>query len=226
MFVLGAIGSLVFGWVGFCIGVFVPLFAQGVLGGSALSAGAVLLPNSLGWSAAAALSGPLVRPLGYRRMSVLGFGLLIVAGVLLLRLGPDASLTEVAVAMAVAGVASGALSPTLLLAIQNTVDPNQLGVATSLAMFLRNVGYSIGVSVMGAVLVGGLAARLNGAMSDPGALLVSGSPGALDPGLALPFRTALAAAMHDVFLVSLAITLIGIVAAARMTGWQKSAASG
>lgn len=219
-FFLGAIGSLVFGWVGFCVGVFVPLFAQGVLGGSALSAGAVLLPNTLGWSAAAALSGPLVRPLGYRRMSLLGFGLLIVAGILLIRLGPGASLTEIAVAMGVAGVASGVLSPTLLLAIQNTVDPNQLGVATSLAMFLRNVGYSVGVSVMGAVLAGSLAGYLGGAIANPGALLAAGPGASLDPALAALFRTALAAAMHDVFLFSLAVSLIGIVAAAGMSGWQ------
>lgn len=220
MFLLGAIASLVFGWVGFCVGVFVPLFAQGVLGGSALSAGAVLLPNTLGWSAAASLSGPLVRPLGYRRMSLAGFGLLVVAGVLLLRLGPDSSLTEIAVAMGVAGVASGMLSPTLLLAIQNTVDPKQLGVATSLAMFLRNVGYSVGVSVMGAVLAGGLTARLAGTVANPGALLVSGSSGPLDPGLVQPFHAALSAAMHDVFLVSLAITILGVVAAMKMTGWK------
>lgn len=221
MFLLGAIGSLVFGWVAFSEGVFVPLFAQGVVGGSALSAGAVLLPNTLAWSAAAAISGPLVRPLGYRRMSVLGFGLLVAAGILLTRLDHRASLTEIAVAMVAAGLASGVLSPTLLLAIQNAVDPRQLGVATSLAMFLRNIGYSVGVSVMGAVLAGGLAVRLGNAIADPGALLVSGDATALDPAVATQFRVALAAAMHDVFLLSLVVTGLGIVAAIGMTGWQK-----
>jgi MFS family permease len=194
-----------------------------VSGGTALSAGAVLLPNSLAWSAAAAIAGPLVRPVGYRRMCLAGFGFLLAAGLLLIRLDARSSLAEVAFAGSVAGLASGILSPTLLLAIQNAVDPNQLGVATSLAMFLRNIGYSVGVSVMGAVLAGGLAARLNGAVPDPGALLVAGTSAALDPALGALFRASLAAAMHDVFLLSVVITTIGLAAALRMTGWKEAA---
>ncbi|HEX5416342.1 MAG TPA: MDR family MFS transporter [Chloroflexota bacterium] len=220
MFLMGTIGSIVFGWVGFSIGVFVPLFAQGVTGGTALQAGAVLLPNSLGWSAAAAISGPLVRPLGYRRMSLLGFGLLLVSVAMLARMNQQSSLTEMAIAMTIAGLACGVLSPTLLLAIQNTVDPNQLGVATGLAMFLRNIGYSVGVSVMGAVLAGGLVVNLGSAIADPGALLTSGDTSTIDPAVITQFRAALAAAMHDVFLLFLIASVLGIVAALGMTGWH------
>ncbi|HEY8884383.1 MAG TPA: MDR family MFS transporter [Chloroflexota bacterium] len=220
MFFLGALASLVFGWVAFCVGVFVPLFAQGVLGGSALSAGAVLLPNTMGWSVAAAVAGPLVRPLGYRRMSLLGFGVLVLSEILLVRLNVTSSLTEVAISMALAGVASGILSPTLLLAIQNTVDPNQLGVATSLAMFLRNIGYSVGVSVMGAMLAGGLASRLGGLAVNADALVAAGATAGLDPAQAAQFHQALAAALHDVFLFSLVVSVLGIATAVGMTGWQ------
>jgi MFS family permease len=220
MFLMGTIGSVIFGWVGFSIGVFVPLFAQGVTGGTALSAGAVLLPNTLGWSAAAAIAGPLVRPLGYRRMSLIGFGLLVASEVVLARMTAQSGLTEMAIAMALAGIASGFLSPTLLLAIQNSVDPNQLGVATGLAMFLRNIGYSVGVSVMGAVLAGGLAVGLGSSIADPGALLASGDASTLDPALVAQFRSALADAMHGVFLLSLITSVIGIAAALGMTGWR------
>jgi EmrB/QacA subfamily drug resistance transporter len=220
MFLMGTIGSVIFGWVGFSIGVFVPLFAQGVTGGTALSAGAVLLPNTLGWSAAAAIAGPLVRPLGYRRMSLIGFGLLVASEVVLARMTAQSGLTEMAIAMALAGIASGFLSPTLLLAIQNSVDPNQLGVATGLAMFLRNIGYSVGVSVMGAVLAGGLAVGLGSSVADPGALLTSGDASTLDPALVAQFRSALADAMHGVFLLSLITSVIGIAAALGMTSWR------
>jgi EmrB/QacA subfamily drug resistance transporter len=224
MFLMGTIGSVIFGWVGFSIGVFVPLFAQGVTGGTALNAGAVLLPNTLGWSAAAAICGPLVRPLGYRRMSLIGFGLLLASGVILARLNQQSSLTEMAIAMLLAGLASGALSPTLLLAIQNAVDPGQLGVATGLAMFLRNIGYSVGVSIMGAMLAGGLAVGLGSSVADPSALLVGVGDGTtLDPALVALFRTALANAMHGVFLLSLATSVIGIAAALGMTGWRDAA---
>jgi hypothetical protein len=153
-------------------------------------------------------------------MCLIGFGLLVAAGVILARVDQNATLTELAVAMALAGLGSGVLSPTLLLAIQNAVDPGQLGVATSLAMFWRNIGYSIGVSLFGAVLASGLASRLGSAIADPGSLLVSGPATGLDPAVATQFRVALAASMHDVFLLSLAITCLGIVASIGMTRWQ------
>jgi EmrB/QacA subfamily drug resistance transporter len=221
MFLMGTIGSVIFGWVGFSIGVFVPLFAQGVTGGTALNAGAVLLPNTLGWSAAAAICGPLVRPLGYRTMSLIGFGLLFASGVVLALLNQQSSMVEIGLAMLLAGLASGALSPTLLLAIQNAVDPGQLGVATGLAMFLRNIGYSVGVSVMGAVLASGLAIGLGSSVADPSALLVAvGNGAALDPALVDHFRAALADAMHGVFVLSLATSVIGVAAALGMTSWR------
>ncbi len=226
MFLMATIASMVFGWVAFSVGVFVPLFAQGVSGGSALSAGAVLLPNTLGWSVAAAVAGPFVRPLGYRRMSLIGFGLLLAAEAVLTRMTAQSSLTEMAIAMVLAGLASGVLSPTLLLAIQNAVDPNQLGVATGLAMFLRNIGYSVGVSVMGAILAGGLAVALGSSIADPSALLAGGEAATLDPALVSQFRVALADAMHGVFLFSLVVTVLGIGAAIGMTGWQDRQAIG
>jgi EmrB/QacA subfamily drug resistance transporter len=221
MFLMGALASIVFGWVGFSMGNFGPLFAQGVFGGSALSAGAVLLPNTLGWSIAAAVAGPFVRSIGYRRMSLLAFGFMLAAGVVLLQLNEQSNLTQMAVAMALAGISCGILSPTLMLAIQNAVDPNQLGVATSLAMFLRTIGYSVGVSVMGAVLTGGLAVRLGSTIADPGSLLVAGAAEKLDPAIVSQFHAALSASLHGVFLVSLAVTFIGIAAAFGMTGWQE-----
>ena len=220
VFLMGAIASMVFGWVGFSVGNFVPLFAQGVLGGSALNAGAVLLPNTLGWSAAAAISGPLVRPLGYRRMSLIAFGFLLASGIILMTLTDQSGYPAIVIAMALAGISCGILSPTLMLAIQNAVDPNQLGVATSLAMFLRTIGYSVGVSIMGAVLAEGLAVRLGSSVGDPDSLLVAGAASRLDPAVVGQFRLALSLSLHDVFLVSLIVTFVGIATAFGMTGWQ------
>src|SRR5439155_21058638 len=101
------------------------------------------------------------------------------------------------------------------------VDPTQLGVVTSLAMFLRRIGYRVGVSVMGAVLAAGLAVRLGSSIADPGSLLVAGAAERLDPAILSRFHVALAESMHAVFLVSLFVTFIGIATAFGMTGWQK-----
>jgi EmrB/QacA subfamily drug resistance transporter len=218
MFVLGATASFAFGWVAFTLTAFVPMFVQGVIGGGARAAGIAVLAQSLAWSVAAAGGGPLVRPLGYRRMNLLGFGLVGLGYLGLLRLGPGSPLIEVVVPMVVMGLGNGACSVSQLLAVQNSVEPRFLGVATSLAMFFRNVGFAVGVSVLGAVQVGRLAERNGGVLPDTTGLLLGE---AAEPGLQL----ALAGSVHDAWTVSLILLALGLVAASQMTAWRVVGAS-
>ena len=206
MFLLGAIASFAFGWVAFTLGAFVPLFVQGVLGAGVRGAGLALLAQSLAWSAAAAAGGALVRPLGYRRMNLVGFGLLLAGYALMLPIGPGSDLVAVVPPMILIGVGCGLCSTSLLLAIQNSVEHAFLGVATSMAMFFRNIGLAVGVSVLGAIQVARLATRFGG--------------GAVDPRL----PAALAGSIHDAWLGAIALTVVGLVAASQMTGWQVAAA--
>jgi EmrB/QacA subfamily drug resistance transporter len=213
MFVLGAIASFAFGWVAFTLTAFVPMFVQGVIGGGARAAGIAVLAQSLAWSVAAAGGGPLVRPLGYRRMNLLGFGLVLLGYLGLLRLGSGSPLVEVLVPMVVMGLGNGACSVSQLLAVQNSVEPRFLGVATSLAMFFRNIGFAIGVSVLGAVQIGRLAERNGGVLPDTTGLLLGE---AAEPGV----QMALAGSVHDAWTVSLLLLGVGLAAAARMTAWR------
>src|SRR5437867_3261844 len=118
MFLLGAIASFAFGWAAFTLGAFVPLFVQGVIGGGVRGAGLALLAQSLAWSVAAAASGALVRPLGYRRTNLIGFGLLLAGYALMLPIGPGSDLVAVVPPMILIGVGCGLCSTSLLLAIQ------------------------------------------------------------------------------------------------------------
>lgn len=213
MFVLGTIASLSFGWTAFALAAFAPLFVQGVIGGGPRAAGVAVLASSLAWSISAAVSGPLVRPLGYRRMCLLGFGLMLFGYLGLQRAGVGTALYEIAAAMVLVGLGCGACSASLLLAMQNAVGHGQLGVATALAMFFRNIGFAVGVSVLGAIQHASLAGRWNGPAPDTGALLLGET---VDPAL----RAALAASIQDAWLVALFVLAIALVAASQMTGWQ------
>jgi EmrB/QacA subfamily drug resistance transporter len=218
MFLLGAIASFAFGWAAFTLGAFVPLFVQGVIGAGVRGAGVALLAQSLAWSVAAAASGALVRPLGYRRMNLVGFGLLLAGYALMLPIGPGSDLVAIVPPMVLIGVGCGLCSTSLLLAIQNSVDHSFLGVATSMAMFFRNIGLAVGVSVLGAIQVARLEERLGG-VPDTGALLLGT---AADPRL----PAALAGSIHDAWLGAIALVVVGLVTASQMTGWQVAAAAG
>ena len=58
------------------------MFAQGVLGGTAVDAGMVLTPILIGWPISSTISGRLLLRVGYRTIAIGGWALMVVGGVL------------------------------------------------------------------------------------------------------------------------------------------------
>lgn len=217
MFLLGTLASFAFGWAAFTLGAFVPLFVQGAMNGGVRGAGVALLAQSLAWSGAATASGALVKPLGYRKMNVLGFGLMLVGYVVMLRVGPGDPVVAMIPPMVLIGIGCGFCSTSLLLAVQNSVEHAYLGVATSMAVFFRQIGLAVGVSVLGAIQVARLGARANGGVPDASSLLLGAVE---DPAL----RSALAGSIQDAWLGAIALVVLGLVLSTQMTTWQTHAA--
>ena len=145
---------------------FVPLFVQGVLGGSATNAGLVLMPLILGLVGTSVGSGQLIARTGRYRWAIVSGPVVMALGFALLA-GLDSGSTRGAatLAMVVLGLGIGLVIQNLLLVVQNTVPSHELGVATSATQFFRNTGGTIGVSVMGALMTAGL--PLNAASASP-----------------------------------------------------------
>ncbi len=213
MFALGSIASLIFGCASNGLTTFVPLFVQGVLGGSPSTAGAGILPLTLGWSISAGVSGTLVRPLGYRTMNLVGFGLILIGYSAMLFATASIPLVFILIPMGIVGVGCGACSSSLLLAMQNVVGQELLGAATGLAMFFRNTGFAIGISVLGAIQVARMEQRFGGPVPDISSMLTGGT---VEPAL----RDALAGSLHDAWILAIIVTAMGFVLASRMTGWR------
>ena len=72
------LGGVLMGALLYCAAAFVPMFTQGVLGGTAVDAGMTLAPMSIGWPIASTTAGWLLMRFGYRPFIILGaaFGLL------------------------------------------------------------------------------------------------------------------------------------------------------
>jgi hypothetical protein len=160
-----------------------------------------------------------VQPLGYKRLNLIGFGLVLVGYLLMLRIGVGSELVAIVPSMILIGTGCGLCSTSLLLAIQNSVEHAFLGVATSLAMFFRNIGLAVGVSVLGAIQVARLATRSGGVMPDTGAMLLGGTA---DPAV----QAALAGSIQDAWLGAIGLVVVGLIAASQMTGWQVATAAG
>lgn len=136
----------------FGITTYVPLFVQGVKGGSATDAGIVLTPLLFSWPVASVISGKLVLNFGYRKVAVAGAFLTTVGSVLLLFFNQGTSLAVIVASMLLAGTGLGMSSTAFILAVQNAVPWRLRGVATASTQFVRTIGGTIGVAFMGTIL--------------------------------------------------------------------------
>jgi EmrB/QacA subfamily drug resistance transporter len=209
---LASVAGALIGAVMFAVTVYVPVYVQGVQGGSAVSAGLALLPLSLCWSLVSGVGGQLVARTGrYRWLPILGSALVLVGFLLLAGVGADSSRTVIVLDLALIGVGMGAMVQVYTVAAQNAVAPSQIGVATAALQFFRTIGGSLAVTGLGALLAGRVADELThrlgatGSRIDPNRLLQGGVP--IPPPLLHGTREALASAMHSVFLVGIPIAV-------------------
>jgi EmrB/QacA subfamily drug resistance transporter len=148
---VASIGNTLLGSLLFIFTAFVPVFAQGVLGGTAVDAGTLLTPVLLGWPISSTLVGRFMARISYRSFA-LGGSLLIIAGSsLLATVGPSSGRPTVMLAMLISGLGMGFTSMPYLLGPQNAVPWSRRGVTTSSVQFFRTIGGSIAVAALGAL---------------------------------------------------------------------------
>ena len=148
------VGVLMIGLVSY-----VPLYAQGVLGSSALVGGFAVATMTVGWPIAAALSGRLYMRIGFRDTGFIGAALLLIGTSLLLPVGVDSSVLHLAVASFFVGLGLGLIASPTLVAAQSSVGWETRGVVTGTNMFARSVGSALGIAVFGAVANAAVARR-------------------------------------------------------------------
>jgi len=149
---VSSIGNTLLGTLLFAITAFVPVFAQGVLGGTAVDAGTVLMPILIGWPISSTIVGRYLTRIGYRSFAIGGSLLLILGGALLATVDASSGRPLVLVAMLLSGLGMGFTSMPYLLGPQNAVPWSQRGVTTSSVQFFRTIGGSISVAALGALL--------------------------------------------------------------------------
>jgi EmrB/QacA subfamily drug resistance transporter len=148
--------------------VFVPLFAQLVLGVSATNSGTILTPLTLGFVVASIISGQLTSHTGrYKAIAVAGLALATVALYSMSRMTSQTSQGDMVVRMVATGLGIGAALPVFTLAVQNAFEHAKLGIATASAQLFRSIGATVGTAVLGSVLNGRLKHELGNLAADP-----------------------------------------------------------
>jgi MFS family permease len=215
---------------------------QGVVGTSATNSGLILTPLMLTSIAGSVISGQLVSRLGkYKWIAILGMIISIAGGLLLVRLDVNSGNNDVLLAMLVMGLGMGFGMSLYTLIVQNAL-PRKIGQATSALVFFRSIGGTIGLAAMGSLMTSAylpafknalpaavkqiLPAKVLSAFNNPQILLSPEAKAQLLAGfkaygpqgmtlfntLIEAMKTGLTQGIHNVFVLSLGIMIIGLVA--------------
>ncbi len=152
-FTLSVIASIATGIAMFGASVFLSQYMQLARGATPTEAGLMTIPMIGGLLVASIGVGALITRTGrWKTFLIIGAALLIAGSTTLSTIHYDTNFALVSLYMAMLGAGVGMTMQNLVLVVQNTANPAEIGVASSGVTFFRSLGGTIGVSVMGAAL--------------------------------------------------------------------------
>ncbi|MCP3940572.1 MAG: MFS transporter [Desulfobacteraceae bacterium] len=148
-FALGNIIAFCASFSTFALFAYVPLFLQGALGKTPLQVGYVMLSLSLGWSLGSLIIGRLMHIIGQKKATLAGVLLMVTGTGLTLGFSRTTSMIDCFLIFQVVGFGMGFITLSTLLIVQDSLNAQDLGVATSFHQFSRTLGGTIGVGLCG-----------------------------------------------------------------------------
>jgi EmrB/QacA subfamily drug resistance transporter len=235
---VGAASSTILGMAMFGGLMTVPLYLQIVKGASPTVAGLQMIPFVLGIMAGSILCGQLIARTGrYRIFPIIGSSLMVASLALFATIGADTPLWRTMLIMLLMGLGLGGNMQPMITAVQNAVSPREIGVATSSVTFFRSMGGTLGTAVFLSVLFNVLPGKIRDAFGaaqgtpefqqslrdDPAqqAILAKAQSGGvledtsfikqLSDVVSHPFKVGFSDAITVVFLMALAVMIIGLI---------------
>jgi EmrB/QacA subfamily drug resistance transporter len=235
---VGASSSTIVGMAMFGGLLTVPLYLQIVKGSTPTVAGLQMIPFVVGIMAGSVASGQLIARTGrYRIFPIIGSTLMAIALGLFALIGADTPLWRTMLIMVLMGLGLGGNMQPMITAVQNAVSPREIGVATSSVTFFRSMGGTLGTAIFLSVLFNVLPSKISTAYqaaqrtpefqqalaADPSQaqVLRQAQGGAalsdtsflsrLSDVVAHPFKVGFSEGVHVVFLMALAVMIVGLI---------------
>ncbi len=230
----------------FAVVSFIPLFVQAALGGSVSDARNALYGFLLPLIVTAIIGGQLAVRVSYRGVIFVGLVAMTIGMFLLTGISQTSTVIDIAERSAVMGLGAGLTFASVVIAVQYSVPREKIGVASSLAQFMSNLGSSIGLAVLGAIQANTFGSELSNilqavpAQERPQAAAFLGNPNLVGQVLATPaalaqmmasspalaafvpqLRVALANSIIPLFWLSLGISVAAVAASLFITGSMK-----
>ncbi len=198
---------------------YMPTYLQMVHGMSATAAGFMMIPQMGFMLVSSTIIGFVVARTGrYKIYPVLGVVFVLAAMTWLSMLGPHSGILVTIAPMALLGLGFGFSQQMLVLIVQNAFPVAVVGTATAASNFFRQIGSTLGMSVIGALFTSRLMANLHDSVPagaaevEPSSLtpeLVGGLPGDLHEAVITSYNDALL----PLYLWIVPVTAIGLLSA-------------
>jgi hypothetical protein len=177
------------------------------MGQTPLIAGYVVSVTSVTWMFGSAAGSRIMLRSSYRAATMIGSAIVMIGALFLIALEPGRGPLWAGAGTALTGLGMGLFQNTFFLAAQAAVSRDQRGTATASTLFARILGQSVGSALFGGIVNLGLADRVGGNAVDR--IMDPALRSNLPAGEIAPLMTAVAAALHNVYLVTGVLALIG-----------------
>ena len=145
---------------------YAPLFIQGALGKTPVQVGGAMLSLSLGWSIGSLLIGHSLQRLDPKNAAIIGSLLMLSGCAATLSFTADTTITMCFVVFQIVGIGMGFVALPTLIAVQNSLRQEDLGVATSVHQLSRTLGGTVGIGVCGGMVMNRLTDTLGKMLGD------------------------------------------------------------
>lgn len=143
---------------------YIPIYIQGVFGGSATNAGLILMPMMIGVVVGSQTGGRTVIRSSYRKVMMFSGVIFLIGVYLLSTMDAGTSRMLVTLYMVLAGIGVGFSFPVLSMASVHKLDARQRGSANSQNAFFRLIGMTLGITIFGTIQNNLLSDRLKDAL--------------------------------------------------------------
>jgi EmrB/QacA subfamily drug resistance transporter len=178
--------GLVIGMGMFASLAFLPTFLQMSTGSGVTESGLLMLPMTVGVMLTSIASGLAITKTGkYKAFPITGMAITTLGLAWLTTITGDMSMVLFGAMIFALGAGLGLVMQTVVLAVQNSVDPHELGTATSANNFFREIGAAVGTALFSTIFTTRLSERLESVFAGAGSAGIDtgGSAESLTPAL-------------------------------------------
>jgi EmrB/QacA subfamily drug resistance transporter len=173
--------------------IYVPLFAQGVLGMSATNSGLIMIPMFLSLTITSIITGQIISRTGkYKKLVIAEFVITGIGVMLLATMNVNTPYYLLLAYSTVLGIGSGMAYNIFNVAVQNAFTLREIGIVTASMRFFRNVGIIVFVPIFGYIMNLTLGSSTAVTLSKTQALVLS---------------------IQNIFIVAILLSFVGLVVA-------------